>query len=91
MLILKNDHFTLPDGRTHTLLTDAPSGGSVFIIDVLSNTALPVEKNYAELLKIAHLLHGESRQQKVTYSAQFPSKARLAVQARNWEIIEPLT
>lgn len=91
MLILKNDHFTLPDGRTHTLLIDAPAGGSVFIIDVLSSTALPVEKNYNELLKIANLLDDESRQQKITHSAQFSSKARLAVQARNWEIIEPLT
>ncbi|MEG0299711.1 MAG: hypothetical protein RR609_09070, partial [Aurantimicrobium sp.] len=60
MLILKNDHFKLPDGRTYTLLTDTPTGNSVFIIDVLSSTALPVEKNYAELLQIANLMHDES-------------------------------
>lgn len=91
MLILKNDHFNLPNGRTYTLLIDAPAGGSVFIIDVLSSTALPVEKNYTELLKIADLLHDVSRQQKITHSTQFPSKARLTVQSRNWKIIEPLT
>ncbi|MEG1925887.1 MAG: hypothetical protein RR415_09070 [Ruthenibacterium sp.] len=91
MLILKNDHFKLPDGRTYTLLTDTPTGNSVFIIDVLSSTALPVEKNYAELLQIANLMHDESRQQKFNHSTHFSSKARLAVQARNWKIIEPLT
>lgn len=91
MVILQGDHFKLEDGRIYTLLCDAPTSGLVYIIDVEDSKAFPKEAHYASLLKTATRLTSEDHQNQRAYTTQTATPAQLALQARAWEIIAPLT